>query len=199
LAKASAGKRWPAGAAAAPCSGHGCLQIHRSNQIGYRLVKLVSPTSNRCLLQTMTRTLSLLAALLISPLLAAAPGLPGDLDVDESLPTPAEVLGFEPGERHPRHDQIVAYLEALAESSDRVRLEEIGRSHGRRPQILLTFASPERLAEIDDIRAGRRQAAREGEGPPVVWLGYSVHGNEASGASAALVMAWYLAAGQDER
>ncbi len=147
----------------------------------------------------MTRTLYLLAALLISPLVTAAPGLPEALDVDESLPTPAAVLGFEPGERHPRHDQIVAYLQALAESSDRVMLEEIGRSHGQRPQILLTFASPERLADIEAFRAGRRAAARRGEGPPVVWLGYSVHGNEASGASAALVMAWYLAAGRDER
>jgi hypothetical protein len=129
----------------------------------------------------------------------AAPGLSDDLALDESVPTPAEVLGFEPGERHPRHDQIVTYLETLAEHSDRVRLEVIGRSHGRRPQLLLTFASPERLTDIDEIRAGRREAARGGEGPPVVWMGYSVHGNEASGASAALIMAWYLAAGQDER
>jgi len=147
----------------------------------------------------MTKKL-LIPFLLLVPLTAsAAPGLPADLTVDESVPAPAEVLGFEPGERHPRHDQIVSYLKRLAESSDRVRLEEIGRSHGRRPQILLTFTSPERLAEIDEIRAGRQQAARNGEGPPVIWMGYSVHGNEASGASAALVMAWYLAAGQDER
>src|SRR5699024_9609057 len=83
--------------------------------------------------------------------------------------------------------------------SDRVHLEEIGRTHGQRPQLLLTFASPERLARIDEIRAGRKNAAHNGEGPPVVWMGYSVHGNEASGVSAALVMAWYLAAGEDER
>jgi len=110
----------------------------------------------------MTKKL-LIPFLLLVPLTAsAAPGLPADLTVDESVPAPAEVLGFEPGERHPRHDQIVSYLKRLAESSDRVRLEEIGRSHGRRPQILLTFTSPERLAEIDEIRAGRQQAARNG-------------------------------------
>jgi hypothetical protein len=147
----------------------------------------------------MTKKL-LIPFLFLLPLSApAAPGLPADVAVDESVPTPAEVLGFEPGERHPRHDQVVSYLRALAERSDRVLLEEIGRSHGHRPQILLTFATPERLARIDEIRAGRRAAARGGEGPPVVWMGYSVHGNEASGVSAALVMAWYLAAGQDER
>jgi len=137
--------------------------------------------------------------LLLPAVLAAAPGLPENVAFDESIPAPAEVLGFEPGERHPRHDQVVDYLRRLAESSDRVALEEIGRTHGGRPQLLLTFASPERLAAIDGIREGRRGASRAGEGPPVVWMGYSVHGNEASGVSAALVMAWYLAAGQDER
>lgn len=147
----------------------------------------------------MTKKL-LIPFLFLLPLTAtAAPGLPDNAEIDDSVPTPAEVLGFEPGERHPRHDQIVTYLRRLAEHSDRVRLEEIGQSHGGRPQILLTFASPERLADIDEIRDGRRAAARDGEGPPVIWMGYSVHGNEASGASAALVMAWYLAAGRDER
>ncbi|WP_376695812.1 M14 family zinc carboxypeptidase [Wenzhouxiangella sp. EGI_FJ10305] len=147
----------------------------------------------------MTKKL-LIPFLILLPFSAfAAPGLPDNAEIDDSVPTPAEVLGFEPGERHPRHDQIVTYLRRLAEHSDRVKLEEIGQSHGGRPQVLLTFARPERLAEIDDIRSGRQEAARNGEGPPVVWMGYSVHGNEASGASAALVMAWYLAAGQDER
>ncbi|RFF27145.1 MULTISPECIES: M14 family zinc carboxypeptidase [unclassified Wenzhouxiangella] len=147
----------------------------------------------------MTKKLLIPFLLLVPFSVSAAPGLPDDVEIDDSVPTPAEVLGFEPGERHPRHDQIVTYMRRLAETSDRVKLEEIGQSHGGRPQILLTFARPERLDEIDEIRDGRHEAARNGEGPPVVWMGYSVHGNEASGASAALVMAWYLAAGQDER
>ncbi|NEZ04482.1 hypothetical protein G4Y73_10015 [Wenzhouxiangella sp. XN201] len=147
----------------------------------------------------MTKRL-LLAAVLLFPLTAlAAPGLSESIEVDASIPAPAEVLGFEPGERHPRHDQIVRYLHRLAEASDRVLIEEIGSTHGHRPQVMLTFASPERLANIDELRADRTRAAREGDGPPVIWLGYSVHGNESSGVSAALVMAWYLAAGQDER
>ncbi len=124
----------------------------------------------------------------------AAPGLPDDFDPDPAIPSPAEVLGFEPGEWHPRHDQIVTYLTRLAEVSDRVAIEQIGQTHGLRPLLLLTFASPERLADIDQLRADRQRASRAGDGPAVAWLGYSVHGNEASGASAALLMAWYLAA-----
>jgi hypothetical protein len=128
---------------------------------------------------------------------AAAPGLPADFEADPAIPTPADVLGFEPGEWHPRHDQIVSYLERLAEASDRVQIETLGQTHGLRPLKLLTFAAPERLAELERWRADRRQASRAGEGPVVVWLGYSVHGNEASGASAALVTAWYLAAARN--
>lgn len=128
---------------------------------------------------------------------AAGPGLPAHFDPDPAIPSPADVLGFEPGEWHPRHDQIVAYMERLAEASDRVHIETLGHTHGLRPLQLLTFASPERLAELDRWRQSRQQASRSGDGPAVVWLGYSVHGNEASGASAALIMAWYLAAASD--
>ncbi|MGK7296692.1 MAG: M14 family zinc carboxypeptidase [Candidatus Wenzhouxiangella sp. M2_3B_020] len=112
-------------------------------------------------------------------------------------PSAAELLGFEPGERHPYHHELLGFYRQLADGSDRVRIETIGRSHGGREQILLYFANPERLQRIGEIRADRQRASVEGDGPPVVWLGYSVHGNEASGASAAVVMAWYLAHSDD--
>ncbi len=131
-------------------------------------------------------------------LVEAGPGLPGDFDPDPDIPTPADVLGFEPGQWHPRHDQVVTYLERLAEVSDRIQLETLGHTHGQRPLQLATFASPERLDDLDQVRSDRRRASRDGDGPVVVWLGYSVHGNEASGASAAILMAWYLAAARDD-
>jgi len=125
---------------------------------------------------------------------AGITGLPADFDPDPNVPAPADVLAFEVGDWHPRHDQITRYLQVLAEASDRVHLEVIGQTHGLRPLLLVTFATPERLADLDRIRADRRRASRAGEGPAVLWMGYSVHGNEASGASAALLAAWYLAA-----
>ena len=36
------------------------------------------------------------------------------------------------------------------------------------------------------------------EQPSVVWMGYSVHGNESSGSNAALLVAYYLAAAQGD-
>ena len=146
---------------------------------------------------TPTRLILPLAALLLAGSALAAPGLPGGQPIDASVPAPAAVLGFEPGQRHPRHDQVVAYFEALAAASDRVRIEHTGETHGGRPLFLAYFARPDRLADLEALRDARRDASRAGEGPPVVWLGYSVHGNEASGASAAMVTAWHLAASRD--
>ena len=146
----------------------------------------------------------LVSLALLVPLLTAhaqtAPGLPEDFlaSRDADIPTPADVMGFEPGTRHPRNDQIVAYFEALAAASDRVKIEVTGHTHDGRPLLLAYFGTPERLANLERLRDGRKAASRAGEGPPVIWLGYSVHGNEASGASAAAVTAWYLAAGETE-
>lgn len=155
--------------------------------------------------------LPLLSALALG-LPAPAPGLPdvparleaylpAGTDYDPAVPTPASVLGWEPGEWHVRHDQLVAYMEALAAASDRVRIERTGSTHEDRPLLLLTISSPQNLARLESIRE-RHVALSEPDGtkpdtaqmPVVVYLGYSVHGNEASGANAALVVAYHLAA-----
>jgi hypothetical protein len=120
--------------------------------------------------------------------------LPEGPTYDEGIPKPASVLGFEVGDWHVRHDQLVSYLEILAETSDRIRIERTGQTHEGRPLLLLTVSSPANLASIEEIRD--RREAGSGEGPLVVWQGFSVHGNEASGANASLVLAYYLAAAQ---
>ncbi|NDY95772.1 M14 family zinc carboxypeptidase [Wenzhouxiangella limi] len=125
-------------------------------------------------------------------------GLPADFDPDPDIAAPAEFLGFDPAERHLRHDQVVAYLDYLAEASDRVSIEQIGQTHGLRPLKLLVFSSPERQAQTAQLRADRVRASREGDGPPVIWLGYAVHGNEASGVTAAMITAWYLASARND-
>ena len=141
---------------------------------------------------------------------------PEGADHDPEVPAPASVLGFEVGEWHVRHDQIVEYFRELARRSERVSLEEYGRTHEERPLLLATITAPENAYRIDAIRsahlaaiAGGPSAAPESPpaggagadpgGPPVVvWLGYSVHGNEPSGANAALLVAYHLAAARGE-
>lgn len=116
-----------------------------------------------------------------------------------TLPSPEQALGFAVGEWHVRHDQIQRYFEQLAAASPRAQLEVIGYSHEQRPLLQLVISSERNLAQLEQIRqqhlaAARKGEARAAEAPVIIWLGYSVHGNEPSGANAALLVARYLAA-----
>ena len=108
------------------------------------------------------------------------------------VPAPAEVLGFEPGQWHARHDQLEAYLRAAAAAApERSRFEIIGRTHEQRPLLQLILSSAANMQRLDQIREAHLAVSR-GEKQPdpslpaIVWLGYSIHGNEASGANASL-------------
>ncbi len=121
---------------------------------------------------------------------------------DASVPTPQSVLGWNVGDWHVRHDQIVRYMEVLADASPRVTLETYAHSHEQRPLVLLTITSPANHDRIEDIRTAHLAAVTSGaerdtSDPVIAWLGYSVHGNEASAANAALVVAYHLAASQE--
>lgn len=121
--------------------------------------------------------------------------VPGSNTLDPDVPPPSDVLGYEVGEWHVRPEQQVDYLNLLARRSPRFSVEEIGRSHEQRPLVHAIITSPGNRAKLDDIRAAR--AAGKNDGPLIVWLGYSVHGNEASGANASMLTAYYLAASKD--
>lgn len=129
--------------------------------------------------------------------------LPKGYTYDESIPTPKEVLGYEVGEWHVSHDQLVMYMKAVAEASDRVTFEETGRTYEKRPQVLLTISSPSNLAKIDQIKADRKKLRDAGASvdisamPIVMFMGYSVHGNEPSGANASLLAAYHFAAAKE--
>lgn len=128
--------------------------------------------------------------------------LPNDVAYDASFPTPQSVLGWEVGTWHVRHDQLLQWFQTVAEKSPRVKLETYGYTHEQRPLLLATISSPENLARIDQIRQAHVQAVLTGKkdhnGPEIVWMGYSVHGNEASGSNAALLLAYHLAAAQGQ-
>src|SRR5690606_14611713 len=88
--------------------------------------------------------------------------LPEGYTYDESIPTPKEVLGYEVGEWHVSHDQLVMYMKAVAEASDRVTFEEIGRTYEKRPQVMLTITSPANLTNLDQIKAERAKLRDSG-------------------------------------
>ena len=132
--------------------------------------------------------------------------LPTGETYDMAIPTVEDVLGQSIGRWHLRHDQLVRYLEVLAESSPRLVLQEQGRTHEGRRQLLLVVTSPGNHARLDEILEQRKTLvdpslpALSDEQmalmPSVVYLGYSIHGNEASGSNASPLVAYYLAASQ---
>ena len=127
-----------------------------------------------------------------------------DISYNPAVPTPAQYLGYEIGEWHLSHDLLVGYMRELARTSNRIQFKEYGRSHENRPMICLTITSPENLSRLDDIQMTRQKLAAPAQSdrldvknlPAVNYMGYSIHGNEASGCNAAIMVAYYLAAGQ---
>lgn len=125
--------------------------------------------------------------------------LPSDTRYLDTITTPTQALGAEVGEWHVRHDQLVNYMRTLAAQSERVSLVETGRTHENRPLLLLAFTSPANQSKLKSIQAehlANLQRTPDKNAPLVLWMGYSVHGNESSGSNAALLIAYYLAAGQ---
>jgi len=125
--------------------------------------------------------------------------------LNSEIPTPGEFLGFEIGQQYITYDQTVAYLRLLAQKSDRIEIVENGYSHERKPLIFLTISTKENLSDIEKIRQNHLDLCNPDKSgkisveqmPVITWLGYSVHGNEASGINASVVVAYILAASND--
>ena len=124
---------------------------------------------------------------------AVMPPLVVGVTYDSRIPTLEQVVGHEVGDDISSPEEIVAYFHALhLASPDRTRLVEFGRTWEGRPLVALIIASPERIANLDRIKADIRKLADPRglptseadrlvrELPAVVALVHGVHGNEVS-------------------
>lgn len=145
---------------------------------------------------------------------AALPGLSYDApffpgaDHDPAIPTPDSVLGYRVGDKPATHAQIEAYCKALAAASPRVKLFEYAKSHEGRTLYYLAFGSEANINRLDAIKAdaatladprGKPQAALDrlaANLPAIAWMAYTIHGDEMTGADAALALMHHLAAGR---
>ena len=122
---------------------------------------------------------------------------------DQTIPKPSEVIGHEVGEWHVTHDKLVQYMYAIANSSDRVTIEETGRTYENRPLLILKVSSPDNLKNLEKIKENHisltngKKISDFTNMPTVVYQGFSVHGNEASGSNASLLGLYYLAASNE--
>ncbi|MFZ4724935.1 MAG: M14 family zinc carboxypeptidase [Paludibacter sp.] len=124
-----------------------------------------------------------------------------EIKFSPQIPSPEQFLGYEIGTRITEHARVNEYFEKLASLSDRTKIIEIGKTNEGRKIKILIVSSPENLKKLDQIQSERAKV-RAGEklssSPLIVFLGYNVHGNEASGAEAALLSAYYLVAAENE-
>lgn len=129
--------------------------------------------------------------------------LPQNVNYNPKIPTPESVIGFQVGEWHVSHDKLVHYMQTLANSSDRITIEDRGKTYEGRPLLLLTITSPKNHQNIEKIRTEHLKLSDASATdvnisnmPVVVYQGFSIHGNEPSGANAGLLVAYYLAAAE---
>ena len=112
---------------------------------------------------------------------------------DKSIPKPSEILGHEVGEWHVTHDKLVQYMYAIAEASDRVIIEETGKTYENRPLLILKVSSSKNIKVLEDIQRDHIEISSGKKMnefynmPAIVYQGFGVHGNEASASNASIL------------
>lgn len=123
----------------------------------------------------------------------------------KNIPSPEEFLGYPIGSQHSRHDRIVAYLDKLAELSNRAQIIRYGKTHEQRELVILTITSSDNLKNLDDLKQQHltfvdpNASTLDGTNLPVfINLAYGVHGNEPSSSEAAMLAAYTLVASTNQ-
>ena len=128
---------------------------------------------------------------------------------DPAVPAPRAVLGYEVGDAFTPHWLLARYLDRVAAASRRIRVDTIGRSIEGREMFLVVATSEANQARLTQIRADAARladprgasaadlAAASARLPAITYLGFTVHGGEASGMEAAIALVYQLAAGRD--
>ena len=131
-------------------------------------------------------------------------------EYSESIDKPEKFLGFEYASRVATPEQISSAIQAWSKQSNRLKVMEYARSHENRPLHAVIITSPENLNNLDEIKNkisklsdaritnDRTAKALINELPAIAWMAYSIHGNETSGADAALGIIYHLIASQDK-
>jgi hypothetical protein len=128
---------------------------------------------------------------------------------DPAVPTPRAVLGYEVGERFTPHHMLMRYIDRLAATSRRLHVDTVAHTFEGRESVLVIATSEANQARLQQIlgdarRIGDPRGASQGDiaaavarMPSIAWLGYTVHGGEASGTEASIALLYQLAAGRD--
>ena len=127
---------------------------------------------------------------------------------NRSIPKPEEIIGHQIGTSHTRTDQVVDYFEALASRSNRIILNDHALTHEGRRLIHAIVTHPDNHENLEIIRERNLKLSDKPNSmsdqdlnkmPLVAYLGFSIHGDEASGTEASLLLLYHLAAGSGKQ
>jgi len=127
-----------------------------------------------------------------------------------TIPAPESVLGFKIGEdrKLARWEQFVSYFRKLADSSDRVDLDVLGKTTLGRPFVAATISSAENMKRLDEFKEIQRRladprlldtATEAGikdlihAGKTIVVITCSIHSTEVGGTFTATELAYRMA------
>ena len=128
---------------------------------------------------------------------------------DSSIDHPSKFLDFNYGERVASPEQIEDAINAYKKQSNKIKVINYGTTHEGRPLHALMISTPDNISQLDTIKQNlsslsdaRKTNDREAKKiidslPAVAWMAYSIHGNETSGADAALGLIYHLIASND--
>ena len=113
------------------------------------------------------------------------------ISIAQNLKSPSEFLGYEIGTEFSRHNQVVDYFEYVTEKmNENVILKYYGETYERRPLVYAILSSKKNINEIEKIRLANLEVLKEKPSKlndkAIVWLSYSVHGNESSSTEASM-------------
>ncbi len=130
----------------------------------------------------------------------------------QTIPTPKEHFGFNIGDDYmlANYTQAEAYYKKVAEASDRVVLQPIGKTEEGRNQYIIIISDPQNLKQLSKYQSISQKLARsEGltdeeakklsfEGKAVVWIDGGLHATETVGSHQLIEMLYQLASRNDE-
>jgi len=129
------------------------------------------------------------------------------------IPTPASVLGFEPGDdfQLATYEESVEYFQLLDASSDRISMMRAGRTSEGRDWWIALISSPENLASVEQYRDIADKLAHPAElsdseaqslsreGRAIVDVNGGLHASEVAGAQHTIQLAYELVADESPR
>lgn len=126
---------------------------------------------------------------------------------DPGVPSPESLIGHPLGAKMAHHGAIVDAFHRWAELSPRVSVAPYATTHEGRELVRAVITSEANQGRLDAIKKDLARLADPRDldeataaqivarTPAVAWLGYSIHGDEVSGADASLAVGYHLIAG----